>query len=165
MAGGGPSADDDESTALETVLARTSSLRHRALQLGALVSALAVVGVLLARQFRAAPPASPQPTPSGPGVLTVIESNTTWGMLTVNGRRLPGPPPQTATLRGTDNVVTLDALPFITYDMPRRRGDIHRHWNAERPSQLGRMWRWPVERRSGRRSSGHPDGGVHPQRK
>ena len=112
MSSGGSPAGDSEGTSLETVLARTPSRRRQALRFATLAAVLMVLSALLLRQYHAAQTVLPPSAPTRPGVVTVIESNTTWGTLSVNGRRLPGPPPQTVTLHGADNAITLDAPPF-----------------------------------------------------
>lgn len=112
MSSSGSPAEDSEGTSLETVLARTPSRRRQALRFATLAAVLMVVSALLLRQYQAAQTVLPPPTLTRPVVMTVIESNTTWGTLSVNGRRLPGPPPQIVTLHSADNVITLDAPPF-----------------------------------------------------
>jgi hypothetical protein len=111
--GDSPISDEPGAASLDAVLARRSSRRRRAFQLATVIAALLVVSALVLGQYRAAQSAVAQSTPAGPSVVTVIESTTTWGTLTVNGRHLPGPPPQTVTLSAfRDNVIALDAPPF-----------------------------------------------------
>src|SRR5215469_4003411 len=112
MSSGGSPAGDSEGTSLETMLARTPSRRRQALRFATLAAVLMVLSALLLRQYHAAQTVLPPSAPTRLGVVTVIESNTTWGTLSVNGRRLAGPPPQTVTLHGAGNAITLDAPPF-----------------------------------------------------
>jgi hypothetical protein len=110
-----PSTTDLTVVDLDEVVRPRVSVRRRAAQVSIVLAvAVVVVGLLLHsvgpfQQGTASLLPSPTPTPA----TVVIESNVTFGTLTVNGQPLTGAPPRVTRLFhvGT-NVVTLAAPPF-----------------------------------------------------
>ena len=106
--------DGVEATSLDALLARPATRRRRALRLASM--GLVLVGgiALLAQQLLVARGVVAPPTVGTARLVTTLDANTTWGTLTVNGKRLPGPPPQSVTLAAGTTTLTLSAPPFTT---------------------------------------------------
>lgn len=104
---------DTLDTMLDDVLARRTSPRRRAVRTVGVVALVVVAAGMLVRSFSssaamtAAAPARAAATPP-----VVLAANVNYGTLTLNGKRLGGPPPQVITPRDGENEVTLDAAPF-----------------------------------------------------
>lgn len=120
--------DDDDASALaarpittddlDAVLARRASPRRRLLQLSVIVVPVLVVASLILRStLPPAPPSTtfvPAPTWTPPPVPITLVSNVSFGTVSLNGRRLSGPPPQNIKLVSGNNLITLTAPPFPT---------------------------------------------------
>lgn len=92
---------------LDGLLNRPPSWRKRLLYSGLVIAALAVA---LTALWRALPAAS-----DGPLVTGLLESNVSYGTVTVNGQTQSAPPPLRVTLHAnTANTITLNAPPFFS---------------------------------------------------
>lgn len=92
---------------LDGLLNYPPSWRKRLLYSGLVIAALAVA---LTALWRALPPAS-----NGPLVTGLLESNVSYGMVTVNGQPQSAPPPLRIMLHtNTANTITLNAPPFFS---------------------------------------------------
>ena len=92
---------------LDGLLNRPPSWRKRLLYSGLVIAALAVA---LTALWKALPTAS-----DGPLVTGLLESNVSYGMVTVNGQTQSAPPPLRVTLHAnTANTITLNAPPFFS---------------------------------------------------
>lgn len=101
---------------LDALLTRRHSRRRRAANLAAMgLTALLAAALVLhvALGTRAATVGTPIPIAQRP-IGVALVSNISFGTLTLNGRRLGGPPPQAVTLRAGTNVIALVAPPFAT---------------------------------------------------
>jgi hypothetical protein len=108
----GPVASADPGDFASSPLCPRLTPRRWALRLALAVALLLVVGVLLrSSAFTPQTPSSATPTPLGPIVLL---SNVSYGSVTLDGRRLAGPPPLVMTFHEGTNVIALMAPPFGT---------------------------------------------------
>jgi hypothetical protein len=104
---------EGDALSLEALLARKTPRARRALQIASLIVVCMLAAGLVFRQYRlghASFPGSPIATPVAMAAL--VESNTTWGTLTFDGKRLGGPPPKAVTIASGNHVLTLSAPPF-----------------------------------------------------
>jgi hypothetical protein len=92
---------------LDSLLNRPPSWRKRLLYSGLVIAALVVA---LTALWRALPAAS-----DGPLVTSLLESNVSYGAVTVNGQTQSAPPPLRIMLHtNTANTITLNAPPFFS---------------------------------------------------
>lgn len=92
---------------LDSLLDRPPSWRKRLLYGGLVLAALAVA---LTALWRALPAAS-----DGPLITGILESNVSYGTVTVNGQVQSAPPPLRVTLHtNSPNIITLNAPPFFS---------------------------------------------------
>lgn len=110
----GADAGGIAATTLEALLERRTSRRRRAFQLASLGLALVGGVALLAQQLLFARSQPMPPAPIGAGPTVIVDANTTWGTLTLNGKRLSGPPPQFVTLAAGGDTLILNVPPFAT---------------------------------------------------
>lgn len=99
------------SVELDDLLRRRHTRSQRAVRFGALAAAVLLAAVLVLHAAGVhLPQAQTQVSHQPIGVALV--SNVSFGTLTLNGRRLGGPPPQAVTLRDGTNAIALTAPPF-----------------------------------------------------
>ncbi|HKS69027.1 MAG TPA: hypothetical protein VJQ45_01305 [Ktedonobacterales bacterium] len=99
------------SVELDDLLRRRRTRGQRMVRFGALAVALLLAAALVAHASGVRLPTPQTQVPRRP-VGVALVSNITYGTLTLNGRRLSGPPPQAVTLRDGTNAIALAAPPF-----------------------------------------------------
>lgn len=99
------------SVELDDLLRRRRTRSQRAVRFGALAVAVLLAAALVLHAAGVRIPRPQSQVPQRPVGIALV-SNVSYGTLTLNGRRLGGPPPQAVILRDGTNEIALTAPPF-----------------------------------------------------